>query len=298
MLARLKGLSVAMLGGDAREVILAESLVEAGVHLKVAGLPVPAGSGRHIDICADIPEAIAGVKAVILPVPGINEHGHVYAAHTSQPMVLSEEVLSCLPAGTPVLVGVAKKYLREIAGKCRLRLIEIMEMDQVAILNSIPSAEGAVQLAMENSPITIHGSMSFVIGFGRTGKTLAGMLRALKSNVTVVARNAAQRARAVEMGLGAVDFPVFRLRAGEADFLYNSVPAMVIDKEVLSVLSPEALIIDLASPPGGTDFEAAGRLSRKAILAPGLPGKVAPKTAGKILAGVVPQILAESISLY
>jgi len=299
MRPQLKGVAVAMLGGDAREVILAERLESLGARVKAVGVPFPLEkSCRGIEICRDISEGLEGVQAVILPVPGINDRGELYAVLPGRPLILSVELLSCLPAGTPVLVGVARRILKEMIDRCNLRLIELMSLDEVAILNSIPSAEGAVQLAMENSGITIHGSSSLVLGFGRTAITLARLLGAMGSRTTVVARNPAHRARAVEMGLGAVDFSQLGNAAANADFVYNTVPAMILDKGALDRVSPEALIIDLASPPGGTDFQEAQRLGIKAILAPGLPGKVAPKTAGKILSGVVPRILVEELTLH
>jgi dipicolinate synthase subunit A len=211
--------------------------------------------------------------------------------------VLTEELLSGLPRGTPVLVGVAGKPLREMAEKAGLKLVELMKLDEVAILNSIPSAEGAIQLAMENSDITIHGSKSLVLGFGRTGVTCALKLHALGSRTTVVARNPDQRARACAMGLGAADFSRLCLESADADFIVNTVPAMVLDESVIEAMASTALIIDLASSPGGTDFPAARRRNITAILAPGLPGKVAPKTAGRILADVVPRILVKELAL-
>ena len=53
------------------------------------------------------------------------------------------------------------------------------------------------------------------------------------------------------------------------------------------------LIVDLASKPGGTDFRYAEKRGIKALLAPGLPGIVAPKTAGQIVANVLSQLLLE-----
>lgn len=291
----LNGITVAMFGGDAREVILAERLLAAGARVKTVGLPVEGFEG--VTRCTKIKEGLVGIQAVILPVPGINDRGELYAVFSDQRLILSREMLSALPAGTPVLVGVAREKLREMVKESNLRLIEVMELDEVAILNSIPSAEGAIQLAMELSTITIHGSRSFVLGFGRIGMTLARKLWALSSRTTVVARNAAQRARAAEMGMDAVDLPEFAAEAAGADFIFNTIPGMILDEKVLSAVSPEVFIIDLASAPGGTDFKAAERLGIKAVLAPGLPGKVAPKTAGRILADVIPQIILEELTL-
>lgn len=295
MQPQLKEVAIAILGGDTREIILARRLADMGARVRVVGLPMD--DCRGIDVCPEISTGLAGVQAVILPVPGVNDRGEIYSAFSGPPLILSGELLSVLPAGSPVLVGVARKVLVEMVKECGLRLVEVMKLDEAAILNSIPSAEGALQMAMDNSAITIHGSRSFVLGFGRTGMTLARKLRALEARVTVMARNPAQRARAVEMGLEAIDFTFFEAEVNGADFLFNTVPAMVLDRRVLVGLPPAALIIDLASPPGGTDFKEAERLGIKAILAPGLPGKVAPLTAGKVLAEVVHRILVEELAL-
>lgn len=295
MQPRLNGVSIAVLGGDAREVILAERLAVLGASVKAIGLPVK--SHENIEQCHDLAEGLVGVKAVVLPVPGINDRGELYTAYLDRPLILSEELLARLPAGTPVFVGMARPLLKAMATKLGLVLTEIMKLDEVAILNSIPSAEGAVQMAMENSPITIHGSNSLVLGFGRTGITLARTLQALGAKTTVVARDPAQRARALEMGMEAIHFSGLGETVKAADFIFNTVPIMVLDEKVLRLVSTDALIIDLASAPGGTDFATAAKLGVKAILAPGLPGKVAPKTAGNILAGVVPRLLTEQLSL-
>jgi dipicolinate synthase subunit A len=83
---------------------------------------------------------------------------------------------------------------------------------------------------------------------------------------------------------------------GDQDLVINTVPSLVINSNLLGLMRSDVLIIDLASLPGGTDFQAAENLHIKAILAPGLPGKVAPKTAGAILATALPEILEKILA--
>ena len=61
----------------------------------------------------------------------------------------------------------------------------------------------------------------------------------------------------------------------------------------LADLKPGCLVIDLASKPGGVDFDAAARLGVKAFWALSLPGKVAPVTAGKSIKTTIYNILTE-----
>lgn len=288
----LKGLTVAMMGGDAREIILARELARKGAIIKVLGLPV---DGTNIIPCAKPRQCLAGVQALILPIPGVNEHMELYGSHMASPLEITGELLAPLPAGAPVLTGLARQPLRDLISQNNLVLVELMQLDEVAILNSIPSAEGAVQMAMERLPITIHGSKAMVLGFGRTGQTLAQLLLSMHADTTVVARNPSQLARATAMGLQALSFDQLTDHLNDVNMIFNTVPGPVIDEDLLLRLPLTTLIIDLASAPGGTDFMKAREVGIEAVLAPGLPGKVAPKTAGLILARVVPGILLHQL---
>ncbi len=284
----LSGFTVAMLGGDARELTLAVALAECGVTVKTLGVPV---DGENITVCGMPEECLTGANALILPVPGVKENMRLHSAYLKDPPEITGELLALLPENAPVLVGIARESLRQLVKQAGLRLVELMRMDEVAILNSIPSAEGAVQIAMEKLPVTIHGSRCLVLGFGRTAQTLAQLLHAMHAVTTVVARNPNQLARAEAMGLHTLHLSELATCLQQPDVIFNTIPAPVITGSVLKQLTPATLIIDLASAPGGTDFAAAEKLGIEALLAPGLPGKVAPKTAGLLLARVVSRVL-------
>jgi len=286
----LDGLTVAMAGGDARELILARSLADCGAIVKSLGLPL---HGANIIGCGSLEECLTGANALVLPVPGVTENMRLHGAYLENPPEITGSVLALLPEQAPVLVGVAREPLRRLVRQAGLRLGELMQMDEVAILNSIPSAEGAVQMAMEKLPVTIHGCRCVVLGFGRTAQTLAQLLHAMHAHTTVAARDPVQLAKAEAMGLSAVHFSEWTACSPPPDVLFNTVPAPVITESILQQLTPATLIIDLASAPGGTDFVAAARLGFDALLAPGLPGKVAPRTAGLLLARVVPRVLSQ-----
>lgn len=290
----LSGIKVAMLGGDAREVILLEELLRQGAEIKVAGLgELPRQDG--CTICEEPADAVEGADVIILPVPGIKGEGLIYAPRVQRPLYLSEEVAAAIPPGTPVLVGVARSFLKEKAAIGGWQLVETAEMDEMAILNSIPTAEGAIMLAMQELPITLHGCEALVLGLGRTGFTLARMLDGIGVRVTVIDRGAPDRARAYVEGWRAFPFSEMAAVVASVDVIFNTVPAPILTREILAHTKPEVLIIDLASEPGGTDFSAASDLKRRAILAPGLPGKVAPRTAGKILARIYPALILKSL---
>jgi dipicolinate synthase subunit A len=285
-----------VVGGDRREVVLCVALAREGARVRAVGYPdLPELAG--VTRVRTVSEAVDGAQAILAPMSNTDERGRIRSVlEPGVELYLDEAGLSGVRPGTPLLLGYARPIVRELARKLDLRLVELGEQDDLAILNSIPTAEGALLLAFQEMPITVHGSTCFVLGFGRCGMTLGRDLHALGARTAVFARDPAQLARAEEMGL--LPHPLGELaeRAGEVDCVFNTIPAPVLTREVLAAMRRSALVVDLASPPGGTDFAAAGELGIKALLAPGLPGKVAPQTAGEILARTVPDLIARLLS--
>ncbi len=291
-LARIR---VTVVGGDAREIILMRELVRLGAEVTAVGFCQARDIISGVQSVQDIREALQGAQAVWLTMPGLDDRGIIRAAYALQPLMLDEQQLAVLAAGTPVFVGVARPLLKGLAVRYGWKLVEVAEIDEVAILNSIPSAEGAIQIAMQELPITIHGNRAVVIGFGRVGQTLARMLSGIGAETWVVARSSAHLARAYEAGYKTCGFDELKNCLAGSQMIFNTVPAIVLTGDVLEIVSREALIVDLASSPGGTDFQTATNLGIKAILAPGLPGKVAPVTAGEILARVMPALIVQHV---
>lgn len=277
------------IGGDKREVFLAGQLLERGYEVVFCGFENhPALPAANID---DPVAATRDAAAVILPLSGLDQACRPKSAFSERPHQLTEEFFFALPAGIPLFIGWAEEEIKQLARK--VNLVELAADDELAILNSIPTAEGAIALAMDNSPITIHGSRSLVTGFGRCAITLARMLAAIGSRVTVVARRAAQRARAREMGFEAYSLAALPDHISRQQFIFNTIPAMILAEAILRRAAACHLIVDIASAPGGTDFSAAEQMGLQAIHAPGLPGKVAPQSAGQILAQVFPRLLQQ-----
>ena len=68
---------------------------------------------------------------------------------------------------------------------------------------------------------------------------------------------------------------------------------IILDQTLLPLVPKSCLCIDLASKPGGIDLRAAEQLELETIWALGLPGKVAPGSAGQAIVDTVLQILTE-----
>ena len=88
-------------------------------------------------------------------------------------------------------------------------------------------------------------------------------------------------------------YHALRQQVVNIDLLFNTIPTMIVTAQIIANLPSRAVIIDLASKPGGTDFRFAEKRGIKAMLAPGLPGIVAPKTAGRIIADCLCRLIME-----
>ena len=275
-------------GGDRRQVWLARLLAEDGhaVHAFALG---PAGAGVREE------RTLAGAEradCVVLPLPAAGRDGALNAPLAEGPVPL-EEVLDTLRPGQIVCAGRVDDRLRALAEGRGVRLFDYFAREELAVTNSVPTAEGAIQIALEELPITLHGSRALVIGYGRLGRALAPRLAALGARVTVAARRYEALAWAESFGFAAC--PLGEL--GEClcgfDLAVNTVPAPVLGAAELGELKEGCLVIDLASLPGGVDLGAAERLGVKAVRALSLPGKTAPATAAAALRTAICHILNE-----
>lgn len=277
-----------IIGGDDRDLYLSLLLRSKGYNVTIWGFDKAGYEGFNLEkLCEKVKRETDPI--FIFPMSGIKENGEVRNKYSSKPIIINEVLFNSIPKASFIMIGFAREWFRDLCKKYQIGILEVGEDDELAILNSIPSAEGAIQMAMENSRITIHSSASLVIGLGRCGLTLARMLKALDSKVYVYARNKVALARAFEMGFTPVEYHLLEETLQKMNFIFNTAPALVLPKEKLDYCRKCEVIIDIASAPGGVDFNYAEDLGIKAILAPGLPGIVAPKTAAEILASVYPK---------
>ncbi|MBQ7985747.1 MAG: dipicolinate synthase subunit DpsA [Clostridia bacterium] len=275
--------TVCVIGGDLRQKRLCELLLKDGYTVKTIGL---------FEDDSDL-SPLKSADIAVFPMPMSFDNVYINAPF-SKKQIAMHSVLEALPDGCFVLGGRISKETEDALTKRGLKFADYYKREELIVKNAIPTAEGALEIAFSELPITIFGSKSLVIGYGRVGKVMAKKLRALESDVTVSARKYADFAWIEEGGMNAIhteDLPVF---AGNFDLIINTVPAMILTEEVLKRVRDDALIIDLASKPGGVDFGSAKRLSRNVIWALSLPGKTSPVTSGEIIKEAITNILEET----
>ncbi|MFT8322278.1 MAG: dipicolinic acid synthetase subunit A [Bacillus sp. (in: firmicutes)] len=291
----LTGVKIAVIGGDARQLEIVRKLTEQHALLSLIGF-------EQLDhaFTGTTKEKIEGVDfakmdAIILPVKGTNLDGQVDTIFSNEEVFLTEELLRKTPAHCIVYSGITNSYLNSITQNANRSLVQLFNRDDVAILNSIPTVEGTIMMAIQHTDTTIHSSNIIVLGLGRVGMSVARTFQALGAKVKVAAKQSDHIARIIEMGLTPVQLEDLKESVGDIDICINTIPHLVVTSSIIENMPLHTLIIDLASKPGGTDFQYAEKRGVKALLAPSLPGIVAPKTAGNILADVLSQLLQEQL---
>ncbi|OIJ17887.1 dipicolinic acid synthetase subunit A [Anaerobacillus alkalidiazotrophicus] len=289
----LTGKHVAVIGGDARQLEVIRKLIELDAKISLIGFDqldegfVGATKVQleHVDFRT--------VEAIVLPVSGTSLEGEIETIFSNEKIVLKVDHLKATPEYCTVFSGISNQYLKKIVKDADRKLVELFERNDVAIYNSIPTMEGTLMMVIQNTDITIHRSNVVVLGFGRVGMTVARAFHALGASVKVAANQSNLLARIYEMGFEPIELSKLESKVENTDVCINTIPAKVLTAKIISKMPTRSLIIDLASKPGGTDFRYAEKRGIKAMLAPGLPGIVAPKTAGQIIANVLSKLLIE-----
>lgn len=271
-----------VLGGDKRSYYLAKALKDDGYKVRLWGFDKLGAMDCEIASALDS-------DIIILPVIPFSEDENVVSPYSNSNLNLKEyeDTLK----DKIIFTGIKEKFLSAFPS-LENRVSSYSDREEFAVKNAVPTAEGAIEQALKHSDITINGSKVLVCGYGRIGKVLSEMLRGMGADVTVSARKQSDLAWIKLNGFVGIktgDFTEIK----SYNFIFNTIPSLILSEDVLRELSKDTLIIDLASLPGGVDFAYAEKCGIKAIHALSLPGKIAPKSAGEIIESTILNILKE-----
>lgn len=287
--------TIAVVGGDFRQVHIANLLAEQRPSFQVYGMFLDKEEvqvSQSLRISSDVGRVFPCCDVVIFPLPVTTDRVFVNTPLSDKKVQISQ-CLNALPPGAIILAGRVPACLKEESEDRNIEIIDYLEREELAVLNAIPTAEGALEIAIREMPTTIFGQTCLISGFGRIGKVLAKLLVSFGAKVKVVARKYSDLAWIRVYGCEAIHVTELGPALSDVNILFNTVPAMLFDKDKLLQLPAGCLVIDLASKPGGVDFETAKSLGIKTIWALSLPGKTAPITAGEIILDTINNILKE-----
>ena len=277
-----------ILGGDNRSLYLGE-------YLENQGFKVCYFAFNHTECYNSLEEAMNSSDVIVLPLPFTKDRLTLNTPLFDE-VVLISDVIALLSNKKMVFGGqLPKSFCEEVEARS-CQYCDYFLLDELAIYNAVPTAEGVVQVLIEELPITVHGMKCAVLGYGRVGKVLAATLSSLGADVTVFARKQNAFAEIYAASMKYKHFDALTTETNEFDAVINTVPVKVMSSEQLSKLNPECVLIEVASAPFGIDFQAAKEKAFKVVKAGSLPGRVAPKTAGEIIGrSILPMIKGDNL---
>ena len=231
------------------------------------------------------------MEVVIGPIP-FTSNGKTINAPFSDKEISIRELIHYLNAKI-LIAGSLTPEIYEMIDDEYIEMIDIMKREELAVLNTISTAEGAIEIAISNTNRIIHGSKILILGFGRIGKVLARKLAGLSARVTCAARKDEDLAWIRAYGHMATNINFLGENLSEYDIIMNTVPHQILTEERIKYVKEDCLLIDLASNPGGIDKRAAKNRNLKLVWALALPGKVAPVTTGEFIKDTIYNILKE-----
>ncbi len=287
----------AILGGDMRQIAVAKALLCLGHKVRLFGSDGFLSSSLNAEYSSSLKKAVEGCDAVILPLPvsrdGISLNQSLIDG--SDPVSL-DDIISKVAGNDNKLIigGILPSAFREKADKLGIRVADYYESDELQKKNALPSAEGALMLAMENSDTVIEGMRVLVTGYGKTGKLTAEKLRSLGAHVSVVARRDEVLCEIAMSGFDPVrlsDAEQLRKAVEACEIIINTVPHIIFTKSILGSAKGSTLYIEIASSPGGIDIPAARSAGIRLVFAPSLPGKYAPVSSGRYIFETISEIM-------
>ena len=275
--------TLAVIGGDSRQRFLCSELQRRGYPVRTFGIEAESGS---------LATALGDADAVILPVPATRDGEHIQTPLVPSLSLSFSAILPYLSPRVRLLGGMVPREWATALEERGIRVDDYFHDETFQLRNALPTAEGAIRLAMEALPVTLFGTRVAVIGYGRIGSLLAERLTVFGARVSVFARSPVARANARLHGTDAETAEAGKLcLPSDCRVVFNTVPSRILDADGLRALPHGCVMLELASAPGGFDPHDAERAGLHVISAPGLPGRFYPESAGTVLADTVCAIL-------
>ena len=260
------GETIYIIGGDQRNEYLSSLFAAAGYPTCTFALRASR---------PDWPD-LGNARWIVGPIPFTADGEHLHAPYHADRIAIGT-LLAAIPPAATLFAGTIP------AGhKAACHYVDLTRNVALYDRNIVPTCEGIVQALLNHIDFTLAGTRVLIAGCGKVGKHLARLLRALDADVSIYSADPAeQREIASRYQPATLDdlsgYPI----------VVNTIPARVFDRARLATLGHEAILLDVASQPGGVDPELAARAGIRLLQAPGLPGKKAPRSVAAAMLEVI-----------
>jgi dipicolinate synthase subunit A len=195
---------------------------------------------------------------------------------------LTAEDAESLAGASKVFAFTQSSEVTDVFDKKGICFFNVFNEEKFAYKNALITADGALMLVAQNTEIIFSDMKILVVGFGRVGKALSKIFKAVEARVDVLTFDRGECAAAVL--LSDEQYGSFEnVKFDTYDVVINTVPARLINRHVIAKFKEGVFLLELASDPGGFDKDAVYKNGINFLYAKGLPAKVAPASSSKIL---------------
>ena len=288
--------NISIIGGDLRTSKLAEMMSQDGNQIYVYGMEKSSDieENQKIIKCKNMEEAIDSSNVIIGSIPFSKNEEETYAVFSDKHIKINDFTKENYENKVFIAGSIPKKTEDKLHESYKT-VVDIMKREELAILNTIATAEGAIEVAIKNTDTILHGSNVLILGFGRVAKVTAEKFNGLSAKITCAARKLSDLAWMKTLGYKSLDINSLGENLHDFDIIINTVPSMIINKKEMEYMKEDVLLIDLASKPGGINQDDAKELNLKLVWALALPGKVAPVTSASFIKESVYNIINEAL---
>lgn len=180
-----------------------------------------------------------------------------------------EQVLSNTDKSTVVLCGNDKRVKRYFDGK----ILTYGQDKELVLKNALLTAEAAISYIHSLTKSSLRDKRIFVSGYGKIGREVCRLLKALGACVLAYARREETKERIFLDGITSAELE----ECINCHIVINTVPAKIYPRSLTDKIPRDAYIVELASSPFG--FEDMERVN----VASGLPGRILEKSGAELI---------------
>ena len=239
---------------------------------------------------------ISKYDVVILPINGVMDKNLINCRFNNNPIKLPRDFFVDSKDNVMIFSGIPTPNLDNMLEISNRDCIYMMKDKDVISENAVPTVEGIIADVINNTDKTLADSRVLVFGYGNIGSLLVKYLEMLGADVIVSIVRSDDKILLDSMGISnfySYDRQSLISGINGVDVIVNTVPKTVIGEELIRFINPDCYVLDVASHPHGINQEVLAEYFIKSKLYLGIPGKIAPKTSGKILSKKISKVMGD-----